>query len=116
MNEKEKTVVKTMSIADREYKRSLINLYPELAGEFNFSFIQIRLGSDEHARVKHENAGGNKPAKYIELHFDPMEPHTFGGLLNLPQAQITIKFHGLSDAETANFMDRFDRAFQRGGG
>jgi hypothetical protein len=43
-------------------------------------------------------------------------PKVFGGLLSLPQANITLVFDGADEATRAAFIDRFDIAFQRGGG
>lgn len=114
MTEKEKTIVKTMSITEQEYRRSLIRLYPQLADNPDFSFVQLELTADNSWNP--ENSSEVKPVRSIDLHFVPLEAQKFGGLLKLPQAQITIKFHGLSDEETTKFVYRFDRVFQRGGG
>jgi len=37
-------------------------------------------------------------------------------LLSLPVTRVRLRFMGYSEAETAAFMETFDRAFQRGGG
>lgn len=53
---------------------------------------------------------------HVEVHFAPERPKTFGGLLALPQATVTLIFEGASAAARAEFLHRFDIAFQRGGG
>ena len=37
-------------------------------------------------------------------------------LLAVPATPVTLTFNGYTDAEQAEAMERFDRAFQRGGG
>ena len=38
------------------------------------------------------------------------------GLMKLPQTWVSLEFHNLSKAQRALFLERFDLAFQRGGG
>jgi hypothetical protein len=52
----------------------------------------------------------------VEIRYAPAPPKTFGGLLSLPQAHVSLVFEGAGDAERAAFVHRFDIAFQRGGG
>lgn len=56
-------------------------------------------------------AGGQALVTYRAL-----EPKTFGGLLKLPRAEVTLAFKGVGAAEQAAFVRTFDIAFQRGGG
>jgi hypothetical protein len=41
---------------------------------------------------------------------------TLGTLLALPRARVTVRFVGVPPSARAEFMCRFDLAFQRGGG
>lgn len=52
----------------------------------------------------------------VEVIYKPAPPKTFGGLLALPQAHITLAFKDCDEAARATFVHRFDIAFQRGGG
>ncbi len=52
----------------------------------------------------------------VEIRYLPAPPKMFGGLLSLPQAHITLAFDSASESARADFVHRFDIAFQRGGG
>jgi hypothetical protein len=52
----------------------------------------------------------------VEIRYEAAPPKTFGGLLSLPQAHVTLVFERAGDGERAAFVHRFDIAFQRGGG
>jgi hypothetical protein len=52
----------------------------------------------------------------VEIQFSPLPAKTLGGLLALPQASITLVFLDVENAARAEFVRRFDIAFQRGGG
>lgn len=43
-------------------------------------------------------------------------PATLGGLLSLPRATVTLTFENVAEAARKDFLARFDRTFQRGGG
>lgn len=55
-------------------------------------------------------------AGQVEIARVPLKGVCLGGLLELPRAQVTIIFVGVSDADRTAFQLRFDQAFQRGGG
>ena len=52
----------------------------------------------------------------VEIRYAEAPAKVFGGLLQLPQAHITLAFAGVNEADRAAFVHRFDIAFQRGGG
>jgi len=51
-----------------------------------------------------------------EVEFEALPPRRLGGLLLLPQARVTITLAELGQTEAADFLKRFELAFQRGGG
>lgn len=51
-----------------------------------------------------------------EVTYEPLPPRRVGGLLELPQAKVTIAFTGFPTADAEAFLRRFEIAFQRGGG
>lgn len=59
-------------------------------------------------------AAGEGRSLTIEL--KPLPPRVLGGLLSLERSEVTLSFEGWSEAEQAAFLERFDRAYQRGGG
>ena len=52
----------------------------------------------------------------VAITYQPVSGVTLGGLLALPRAIVRLTFEGVSEAERADFVRRFDIAFQRGGG
>ncbi len=58
--------------------------------------------------------GANGSAR---VRYAPLPPRTIGGgLLTLPQAEVTIEFENASTSEQQDFQRRFETSFQRGGG
>jgi len=53
---------------------------------------------------------------HVEIAYEPRPAVRLGGLLELPRAAVTFVFHRAEAADCAKIIDRFDRAFQRGGG
>ncbi len=51
-----------------------------------------------------------------EIKFQELPARVLGGLLTLPQASVRITIADAADAQAAEFLRRFDIAFQRGGG
>lgn len=51
-----------------------------------------------------------------EIRFESMDSKTYGGLLKIPRALITLSFDDSSAEARQAFIDRFDFAFRRGGG
>lgn len=52
----------------------------------------------------------------VTISFEPRESATLGGLLAMPRALVTICFSDTDETQQSEFLIRFDRAFQRGGG
>jgi hypothetical protein len=52
----------------------------------------------------------------IIVTYDALPGITFGNLLALPRARVTVRFVDVAPADRKEFMSRFDLAFQRGGG
>lgn len=48
--------------------------------------------------------------------YEPLAAVRLGGLLELPRARVVISFEAVPAAERTAFLQRFDIAFQRGGG
>lgn len=82
-------------------------------GEFELSLA----GFDASARLNGEGTavialpGGNACIRFEEL-----PKRRLGGLIHMPQARVTIDLAGVPAAERAEFLRRFEIAFQRGGG
>jgi len=91
-------VEKLMSISRAEFLASLVHI----AGvrETENGMWVVPLDADGSATITF-----NKQAS-VQL----------GGLLELPRARITIRLDGGSAEARATFFQRFDMAFQRGGG
>jgi hypothetical protein len=45
-----------------------------------------------------------------------LPPVLLGGLLEMPQALVTLQFQGVCEADRDDFVRRFDLYFRRGGG
>lgn len=54
--------------------------------------------------------------KGVAISLEPLTPRRLSGLLSLPRARVTLVFRGYDPEAQAAFLERFDRAFQRGGG
>ncbi len=52
----------------------------------------------------------------VRIIYEQLEKVTFGGLLTLPRARVTLHLGGLDEAERHAFLTRFEQAFRRGGG
>lgn len=55
-------------------------------------------------------------AKGIAISVRALPPRRLSALLSLPRSEVRIAFHGYDAREQAAFLERFDRAYQRGGG
>ncbi len=91
-------VVKLMSLSRPEFENSIA----ALAG----ADVAIMDGV---ARIA--DGGGT-----IAIAFHALPPKRLGGLLLLPQARVTLDMTGLDEARAVAFLQRFELAFQRGGG
>jgi hypothetical protein len=52
----------------------------------------------------------------VTIACEPRPGVRLGGLLDLPRAEVTLMFDGVSAEDRLAFLKRFDLAFQRGGG
>ncbi|MEO1205949.1 MAG: hypothetical protein AAFV45_06415 [Pseudomonadota bacterium] len=98
--------VKTMSLSRSEFDKS-ISAFRATSG-----YVQTDLGNggpvDE---LRFDVASGHAVISYAE-----QASVTFGGLLKLPRAEVTIGFDGVEETDRKDFVSAFDIAFQRGGG
>ncbi|MDH3476644.1 MAG: hypothetical protein OEM59_23445 [Rhodospirillales bacterium] len=67
-------------------------------------------------RVNGHSVEAGTPERRLSIVIEPQPPRRLGGLLAVPRARVTITFEGYDPAAEAEFVERFDRAFQRGGG
>ncbi|HYG90419.1 MAG TPA: hypothetical protein VD978_29635 [Azospirillum sp.] len=88
-------LVKEMALTAEEFRR----LLPGAAGD-----LRVR---DEGAVVHVGDA--------VEIALEPLPPRRLG-LLAIPVMRVTLSFQGWGEDEVRAFAQRFDRAFQKGGG
>ncbi len=67
-------------------------------------------------RVEGQVVEAGTSAQGISISIRPLPPRVLGGLLSVPRARVTISFRGYDAQAEAEFLNRFDRAFHRGGG
>jgi len=92
-------VEKLMSLTLAEFHRSLKVLAP-----------RVPLGEEQTDITVPTDKGK------VRIVYQPLERATLGGLLALPRARVTLHLGGLDEAERRDFLTRFDKAYQRGGG
>ncbi len=83
-------------------------------GEF-FRGVALAMEGREY-RVESHGVEAGAAERGISISIQPLPPRRLSGLLSLPRAQVTISFRGHGAEEEADFLQRFDRVFQRGGG
>ena len=99
------TTRKLMSISRAEFEASARALDRSVVLDVSTDGIVARY-------ARGTGGGGAAIARYT-----PLPPRTIGGgLLTLPQANVTLAFEGLSEAEQRAFQISFETSFQRGGG
>lgn len=82
-------------------------------GEFEKSIAALAGGAVEIVDgVASLSEGGGS----VAIAFDALPPKRLGGLLLLPQARVTLHVSGLDEPAAVAFLQRFELAFQRGGG
>lgn len=52
----------------------------------------------------------------ITIRCAPLPPRRLTALLSMPRCLVTLDLEGLAESARRPFLNRFDRAFQRGGG
>lgn len=70
---------------------------------------QARLGDDDRVGLK-------MPEGVLHITFEALPHRVLGGLVRMPQARVTLDVTGITSAQRATVLRRFDIAFQRGGG
>lgn len=93
------TVSKLMSISYNEFIHSFKNFAPDYLGPLSAKHFKLQFGAGS-----------------VTIEFEQLPKRTLGGLLALPQSNITLTMDSLTDEERQNFLARFDLSFQRGGG
>jgi hypothetical protein len=58
-------------------------------------------------------AAGGKP---VSCTFEPQPDAVLGGLVRLPRVRVVVDMRALSGDERVEFLTRFEKTFQRGGG
>jgi len=91
-------ITREMSISHAEFRRVLV-----LA--FGQEFRPVGAGS-----VEFENSDGS-----IRLSLGTESSRRMGSL-TIPVTRLTLRFNGLDPVHIRDFLVRFDRSFQRGGG
>lgn len=71
---------------------------------------------DREYRVDSQGVETGSAERGISISIEPLPPRRLSGLLSLPRTQVTISFRGYGAEEEADFLQRFDRVFQRAGG
>jgi len=94
------TIEKIMALSPREFEKSIAAFagahVPVVDGR-----ASIALGTE---------------GQIAEIVFEPLPPRRVGGLLDLPQARVSIVMPNVASELQSDFLRRFDIAFQRGGG
>ena len=81
-----------------------------------FRHLPHALDGYETYRVDDATVAAESPGRHVTIRATPLEPRRLGPILVLPRTLVTLEFDGFTDDEVREFLGRFDRAFQRGGG
>lgn len=92
-------IEKIMSLDLTEFHRSLKALTPEIALVDGQTEVQVSAGEFK-----------------VRISYEPMAHETLGRLLKMPRAKVRLTSDEASGSDWGDFLARFDRAFQRGGG
>ena len=66
--------------------------------------------------VEGDRVAAGTADKGLTIALRPLAPRRLSGLLALERTEVTIEFHGYGATEREAFLERFYRAYQRGGG
>lgn len=97
----ETRITKEMAVTHDELRRGFARLEPDVTGAWR------TLGGD---RFHFPWAGGE-----AEVSLGPETDRRLG-MLRIPCTSVTLTFRNLSQGDISDFISRFDRRFQRGGG
>ena len=95
----DRQVEKIMSMTLADFHRSLKVLAPERTMGSQQKMIRLDLDGTS-----------------ADIRFESMDSKTYGTLLNIPRARVTLDFDESSPEARQAFLERFDFAFRRGGG
>lgn len=81
-------------------------------------FLRALASLDAGAEVSSEPVAATMAAGAgkVRIQFEPLDEVRLGGLLSMPRARVSLSFTRVGPDERRDFILRFDRAFQRGGG
>jgi len=94
------TIEKTMSLSLAEFEKSLARINPDIDA------VKVAPG---HYALALET-------ERVVLDVTVLEPMLMGGLVKLPRCKVIIRFDETPAEQRAIFLNKFDQAFQRGGG
>lgn len=94
-------IEKTMTLSAGEFANSIRQFAGEAAAAQASSGVPVDLPLDAGA---------------VRITFEKIAGFSFGGLVEMPRARVVIAFEAVPPAARAEFLRRFDIAFQRGGG
>ena len=91
--------VKDMALSKREFERSVKIAMDGM--DYTLHGDTLTSGTDDHG---------------IKIQLEPLPARVLSALIKLERWRVTISISGYDESAEADFMTRFDRAFQRGGG
>lgn len=91
--------VKDMALSKRDFLRS----------------IKIAMDGLDYA-VDGDTVTSGTDDRGIKIQLEPLPKRVLSALIKLERWRVTISIAGYDENAEADFMTRFDRAFQRGGG
>jgi len=94
-------VSKVMSLTLADFARSISVLAGEACGQQALDLGRVRVPVD---------------TGHVDISFEVLPRRRLGGLLDLPQAGVKLRFGDVDASQRVAFLRRFDLAFQRGGG
>ena len=87
--------------------------------EFALSFARVVGDIDVTRRIMgegHQRYELALPSGRVSVTVADLPPQIMGGLVKLPRCRVVIEFDEAPLDERRSFINRFDKAFQRGGG
>lgn len=94
-------VEKTMSFTEAEFENGLRRLTGSAPRKTDMGFYDLS-----------DAAGGAA----VTCSFDPLPDAVLGGLVRLPRVSVIVDMSALPEDARLEFLTRFEKTFQRGGG
>jgi hypothetical protein len=91
-------IEKLMSLSLREFQTTL-------------SALIGRPVADDESEITHELGTAS-----VTIAYTPQPSVTFGGLLHMPRALVSLTFVDATEGDRSTFLTKFDNHFRRGGG